>query len=65
MGEALRAYLDLPVDAALKSDNPFIKTLVIVDRRVGKRTIEKLEIANSEHSLVKAFYKLRRASTII
>ena len=64
MGEAMRAYLDLPIDEALKSDNPFIKALAIVDRRVGKRTIEKLEIDNSEHSLVKAFYELRRASVL-
>jgi hypothetical protein len=61
MGEAMRAYLDLPVGDALKSDNPFIKALAIVDRRVGKRTLVQLEIGNSEHSLVKAFYELRRA----
>ena len=65
MGEAMRAYLDLPIDEALKSDNPFIKALSIVDRRVGKRTIEKLQIDNSEHSLVKAFYELRCASAHI
>jgi hypothetical protein len=34
MGEAMRAYLDLPVDEALKSDNPFIKALAIVDRQL-------------------------------
>jgi hypothetical protein len=65
MGEAMRAYLDLPIDEALKSDNPFIKALALVDRRVGKRTIEKLEIDNAEHSLVKAFYELRCASAHI
>jgi hypothetical protein len=62
MGDAMRAYLDLPIDEAVKSDNPFIKALAMVDRRIGKRTIEKLEIDNSEHSLVKAFYELRCAS---
>lgn len=61
MGEAMRAYLDMPVAEALKSDNPFIKALALVDRRVGKRTIEEIEIEDSEHSLVKAFYELRRA----
>lgn len=65
MGEAMRAYLDLSINEALKSDNPFIKALAIVDRRVGKRTIEKLEIDNAEHSLVKAFYELRCASARI
>jgi hypothetical protein len=59
MGEAMRAYLDLPIDQALKSDNPFIKALAMVDRRIGKRTISKLGIEKLEHSLVKAFYELR------
>ncbi len=62
MGEAMRAYLDIPINEALKSDNPFIKALAIVDRRVGRRTIEKLEIDDCEHSLVKAFYELRLAT---
>ena len=65
MGEAMRAYLDMSVAEALKSDNPFIKALAIVDRRVGKRTIEKLNIDDSEHSLVRAFYELRCAKTNI
>ena len=63
MGEAMRAYLDLPIDQALGSDNPFIKALAMVDRRVGKRTIAKLEVDKLEHSLVKAFYELRRDSS--
>ena len=65
MGEAMRAYLDLSIDEALKSDNPLIKALAIVDRRVGKRTLERLEIDNTEHSLVRTFYELRCASAQI
>jgi len=65
MGEAMRAYLDLAIDEALKSDNPFIRALAIVDRRIGKRTLAKLEIGELEHSLVKAFYELRRDSAHI
>jgi hypothetical protein len=65
MGKAMRAYLDLPINEALESDNPFIKALAIVDRRVGKRTVEKLEIDNSEHALVRMFHELRCASTHI
>ena len=59
---SMRAYLDMAVRDALKSDDPFIKALAIIDRRVGSRTLEKLEIDDSEHSLVKAFYELRCAS---
>jgi hypothetical protein len=60
-GNAMRHYLDLPIGDALKSANPLIKAFAIVDRRAGKRALEKLEISDLEHSLVKAFYKLRRA----
>ena len=60
---AMRSYLDLPVHDALRSGNPFLKALAIIDRRVGNRTLEKLEIDESEHSLVQGFYKLRLAVT--
>jgi hypothetical protein len=38
LGDAMRAYLDMPVQLALKSMNPFIRSLAIIDRRVGRRT---------------------------
>ncbi len=58
-GNAMRAYLDMPVGEALKSSDHLVKAFALVDRRVGKRTIEKLEISDEEHTLVKAFYGLR------
>jgi hypothetical protein len=62
MGEGLRAYLDLAIDEALVSENPFIRAFAIIDRRVGKRRLQKLRIEDEEHSLVRAFYELRRVS---
>jgi hypothetical protein len=59
-GNAMRIYLDMPIEAALTSADPLIRAFSIVDRRLGKRTREKLEIPASEHTLVKAFYQLRR-----
>jgi hypothetical protein len=59
---SMRAYLDMAVSDALKSGNAFIKALAIIDRRVGSRTLKKVEIDDSEHSLVKAVYELRCAS---
>ncbi len=59
-GNAMRAYLDMPIENALTSADPLIRAFSIVDRRLGKRTLEKLEISDSEHTLVKAFYQLRR-----
>ena len=62
-GNAMRAYLSLPVGEALKSSDPLVRAFALVDRRVGKRTLEKLEISDVEHTLVKAFYELRRGAT--
>jgi hypothetical protein len=64
-GDAMRAYLDMPVRDALKSSDPFIKAFALVDRRVGRKTLEKLELSDSEHKLVKTFYELRLASAHI
>ena len=59
LGSALRTYIDLPISAALKSPNPFIKAFSLVDRRVGKRTFESIVITENEYSVVKVFYLLR------
>ena len=61
-GNAMRAYLYMPVGEALKSSDPFVKAFALVDRRVGKRAIAKLEISDAEHTLVRAFYELRRGA---
>ena len=62
---AMRSYLNLSLHDALRSDDPFLKTLAIIDRRVGRRTLERLEPGESEHTLVKEFYNLRLAATHI
>ena len=62
-GDAMRAYLDMPIREALESADPFVKAFALVDRRAGKRALEKLEISDSGHTLVKDFYGLRRSST--
>lgn len=59
-GESMRIYLDMPVEEALQSSNPFIQALALIDRRTGKRTIEKIKISETEHTLVKTFYELRK-----
>jgi hypothetical protein len=58
-GNAMRAYLDMPVLESLQSPDPLIKAFALVDRRIGKRTFQSLEIADSDHTLIKAFYQLR------
>jgi len=63
-GDSMREYLDLPISEALESSNSIIKAFALIDRRTGKRTIGKIEISDSEHTLVKAFYELRRKLTV-
>ena len=64
-GWAMRAYLDMPVNDALKSPDPIVQAFAIVDRRIGKRTLAKLDLTQCAHPLVNAFYELRRASAHI
>ena len=59
LGDAMRAYLSMPVDEALMAGNPFLRALAIIDRRVGRRRLEGLEISETDHSLVREFYRLR------
>ena len=58
-GNAMRTYLDLSIDDALASTNPLIKAFAIIDRRVGKRRLLKLEISETDIPLIRAFYSLR------
>ena len=58
-GEAMRSYLDLSIRKALESADPLVKAFAIIDRRLGKRVVAKLQISDTEHSLVRAFYAMR------
>jgi len=59
LGDAMRAYLDMSVTQALESENPFIRALAIVDRRVGVRSLHAISVDEQDHPLVNAFYRLR------
>ncbi|SRR6266567_4242924 len=61
-GNAMRNYLGMSVDEALKSSDPLVQAFAIVDRRLGKRSLAKLDLSDCKHTLVNAFYELRRAS---
>ncbi len=61
-GDAMREYLDAPINQALESSNPVIKAFALVDRRTGRRAIDKMQLTEFEHSLVKAFYELRKST---
>jgi len=59
---SIRTYLDLDPQVALSSNDPILKALAIVHRRIGRRTLKSLEIADGEHSPVKTLYALRMES---
>ncbi|MGE7185872.1 SF0329 family protein [Peribacillus sp. NPDC006672] len=58
--DAVEEYFNLPIEKALKSDDMVIKILSLVDRRVGKRTLEGMkESIQNEKEIIQYFYNLR------
>jgi hypothetical protein len=54
-----REYLDSDPQDALVSTDPVLKSLAIIDRRIGHRTLAKLKVGRGEHSLVRKLYASR------
>lgn len=53
-------YLNSPIEESLLLDNPLNKILVVLDRRIGKRTLEKMKSSiENEEDIVKYLFKLR------
>jgi hypothetical protein len=58
--KAVDQYLNSPIETSIKSDNTLIKVLVLLDRRVGKRTLLNMNnTMPNEEDIVQYFYKLR------
>jgi len=55
----LESYLSLPIEQALTSTNPLIRSLAVVDRRIGKRRLKSLRISKRDHPLTFSLYSLR------
>ena len=58
---SLYEYLSLSMDEILVSDNPIIRATGMLDARMGKRRLLKIENAE-EHDLVRRFYLFRCAA---
>ena len=56
--QALSDYLKLSIDDAIKSDNPIIRSLAILDRRFGRRRLAQFD-DSKEHPMVRELYRLR------
>lgn len=58
--QALVSFLNNPIKASLESDNDIIRSLAVIDRRVGKRTLARLNInMENQTQMVQYFYHLR------
>ncbi|WOI23197.1 hypothetical protein R1T42_01865 [Nonlabens ulvanivorans] len=51
-------FLSFNVQEAIKSYNPIIKALAVVDKRIGKRTLRELK-KSENHPLIKHLIELR------
>ena len=57
---ALLDYLQLSVDNALRSEDPLVRALAMLDRRLGKRRLRVLSLESRvEHPLVRQFLGIR------
>lgn len=55
---ALESYCNASIEESLESTNPLTKSLAILDARVGKRRLQKLDVS-AEHPMVQYFFSLR------
>jgi hypothetical protein len=51
-------YLNLPFERALQSTDPIVRSLAMLDGRLGKRRLARVHIANA-HPLVIDMYRIR------
>lgn len=51
-------FLNLNIQEAVKSDNPILKALAVVDKRIGRRTLNELNKSET-HPIIKKLIELR------
>ena len=56
-GDAMRMYLDLPVRDALRSKNPLVRALSVIDRRAGRRSLRMISLSKDDDPLVRVFLR--------
>ncbi len=58
--DALKAYRHQPIAESLNSQNPMVRLFAIVDRRVGKRTLQRLaDTVEDQPEWLRCFYQAR------
>lgn len=62
-GEAADEYLANPIDRSLSSTQPLVRLLAVLDRRVGKRRLRRIqETLSGQPAWLRYFYQLRLES---
>ena len=57
---AIRAYTQAPIGDSLRSQDPLVRMFAVLDRRVGRRTLEKLaQELDAQPEWLRFFYNLR------
>ncbi len=56
---SLNEYLSTSIDEAVESNNLIIKSIAILDRRLGKRRIPQHRIAYTDHPALKKLFEFR------
>lgn len=63
--EALKIYRNQDISSSVQSENPIIKMFAVLDRRVGKRTLIKLnEEIDTQPEWLQEFCQLRAAAEL-
>lgn len=58
--EALKLYRELPIENSIFHKNPLVRMFAVLDRRIGKRTLEKLtETSENQPEWLRTIYLLR------
>lgn len=58
--DALKAYREMPIESSISHANPLVRMFAVTDRRVGKRTLEKLsETTENQPDWLRELYLLR------
>lgn len=61
--EAVEGYPRLSIEEALQSENPVIRGIALLDRRLGKRRLREIRLTEAEHGFVHKMFELRSMSS--
>jgi hypothetical protein len=62
---SIRTYFDLDPHIALTSSDPILRAFAMIDKRIGRRTLKEIKLAEDDHSLVRVLYSLRMGTLIL